>query len=96
MSVPAKWHAAVVVWLLQEEPEPVEWKELHIGSGEGDQLRAYPGVIDKRTAEALGMARGSSGRLGSRVFFKCQTAFVASFDVRTALTWPHRVRCQGH
>ena len=28
MSVLTKWYAAVVVGLLHEEPEPIEWKEL--------------------------------------------------------------------
>ena len=32
MSVLAKWYAAVVVGLLQEEPEPVEWRELYVGA----------------------------------------------------------------
>ena len=31
MSVFATWYAVVVVGLLQEEPEPVEKKELHVG-----------------------------------------------------------------
>ena len=32
MSMLAKWYAAVVVGLLQEEEEPVEWRRLHVGT----------------------------------------------------------------
>ena len=31
-SVVEKWHVAVVVAMWHEEPEPIEWKELHVGA----------------------------------------------------------------
>ena len=63
MSALAKRYAAEVVGLLQEEPEPVGWEELHVGAE-----RTHAGAIDTRTAEALGVAGGSTGGLGSAVF----------------------------
>ena len=32
LLVLVKWYATVLVGLLQEEPEPVEWRELHVGA----------------------------------------------------------------
>ena len=68
MSVLAEWYAAVIVGLLQEEPELIEWKELHVGGGEGGgQLRAHAGMIDKSIAKTLGVAGGSVRCVGSGV-----------------------------
>ena len=76
MSVLAKWSAAVVVGLLHEEPEPIEWKELHVGAERRtncEHLHALLTNILQRHWEwqVLG-------------FFHYQTACVASKDVKAA------------
>ena len=62
----AKSYAAVVVGLLQEEPEPIEWKDLHVGAKRGvncEHRQAW-GIIHKRNWEVAG---GSEGGLDSQV-----------------------------
>ena len=41
VSVLAERYAAVMVGLLQAEPEPIEWKEFHVGAERRGQLRAH-------------------------------------------------------
>ena len=58
-SVLSKWHAAVLVGLLRDEREPVEWDGLHVGAEKG--VVAYASVTDEYSTVTLGMARRSSG-----------------------------------
>ena len=60
MSVLAKCYAAVVVRVLQEEPEPVEWRDLHVGA---------------RVARRNGSQGFSSTKQRSWTAWKCGTAF---------------------
>ena len=85
MSVLAKCYAAVVVGLLQEEWETLEWEELHVGAERGincEHMQALLANILQRHWEWL-----LEDRRDVRVplFSKYQTAFVASVDVKTAL-----------
>ena len=71
MSVLAKWCAAVVVGLLHEEQEPLEWKELHVGAERCINCDPWEWQEDRRDCWMPG-------------FFRCKTACVASVDVKMA------------
>ena len=60
MSLLAKWYAAGVVGLLHEEPEPLGWKELHVGAERCINCEHMHGVIDEYSTAALGVAGRST------------------------------------
>ena len=67
MSALAKWHATVVVGLLHAEPEPTEWKELHVGAERGVNCEQMQTLLTNSGSEALGVAGGSTRCLSSAV-----------------------------
>ena len=72
-----------MVVLLHEEPEPTEWKELHVGAGRSinsEHMQALLAKMLQRHWECQ-EDRRVEWVLG---FCKNKTAFVASLDVRTA------------
>ena len=83
MSVLAEWYVAVMVGLLQEEPELVEWKALAVGAEGMVNCEHMQALLTIFFAETLGVAGGSARDVGSGVQVT-HTAFVASLDVRTA------------
>ena len=48
LSMFSKWYTTVLVELLHEEKEPIEWRNLHVGA-----VRAHAGVTYEHTAETL-------------------------------------------
>ena len=78
----AKWYAAMVVRLLHEEPEPTEWKESRVwverGVNYGHMQALLTNILQRHWV-------WHQDRRGAWVpgFFKCQTAFMASLDVKT-------------
>ena len=67
-SVFSKWYTTVLVDLLHEEKEPLEWRSLHVGAERGfNQLRAHAGLVDEYTTETLGVAGQSPNRFATRV-----------------------------
>ena len=60
-SVLAKCYAVVAVGLLHEEPEPIEWKELHVGAERCITCEHMHGVIDEYSTAAVEVA-GRSAR----------------------------------
>ena len=57
----SKWYTAVLVDMLHEEKEPIEWLSLHVGAERGVNCEHMQVLhIDESIAEALGMAGESS------------------------------------
>ena len=83
MSVLPKWYAAVVVVLLREEHVPVEWSELHIGAERVVNCEHMQALL---TSIPQAHSEWQQDRREDWVpgFFKYQTTFVTSLDVRTA------------
>ena len=48
LSMFSKWYTTVLVELLHEEKEPIEWRNLHVGAE-----RAHAGGTYEHTAETL-------------------------------------------
>ena len=83
LSVLSKWYTTVLVDLLHEEKEPIEWRSLHVGAERGVNCEHMQASLknvmqkhwewqeDRRTDLQPG-------------FHKHNTAFMASLDVKTA------------
>ena len=81
--------------LLQEEPEPVEWKALAVGAEGMVNCEHMLALLTNCFAETLGVAGGSARYVGSG--FKSHT--LRSWPAWTCgrrSTWPHRPWCQGY
>ena len=95
MSVLAEWHAAVMVGLLQEERELIEFKELAVGAESrvnSEHMQALLTNILQRHWEWQ-VDRRDTWDLG----FKSHT--LRSWPAWTCgrrSTWPHRPWCQGY
>ena len=82
MSVLAEWYAAVMVGLLQEEPEPIEWKGIDCrlekkGRSNCEHMQALLTTLLQRHSERQENQRDA----GVPGFFKCQTAFMGVWTV---------------
>ena len=83
LSVFCKWKTTVLVDLLHEEKEPVEWKLLHVGAERGvncEHLQALVTNIFQRHWEWQ-EERRTDLQAG---FYRYNMAFMASLDVKTA------------
>ena len=66
LSVFSKWHSTVLVDLLHEQEEPVQWRRLHVGAERGVNCEHMQAPADERIPEALGMAGGQADRSATR------------------------------
>ena len=83
LSVSSEWYTTVLVDLLHEEQEPVEWRKLHVGAESGvncEHMQALVTNIFQRDSEWL-EDRRIDLQPGS---YRYNTAFMASLDVKTA------------
>ena len=83
LSVFSEWFTTVLVDLLHEEKEPVEWKRLHVGAERGvscEHMQALVTNSFKRHWEWQEDRRTDLQPGG----YRYNTAFMASFDVKTA------------
>ena len=64
MSVLAKWYAAVVVGLLHKEPEPIEWKELHVGAERSTNCEQMQALLTNIFCRDIGCGRKIDELLG--------------------------------
>ena len=62
----SKWYMTVLVDLLHEEKEPIEWRGLHVGAERGVNCE-HMQTADEHPTMALGVAGGSLDQCGTRV-----------------------------
>ena len=65
-SVMSKWCASCIIFRLEKEREPENWKNLHVGGVGWDKLPTLASDEDECTTETLGMG----GRKTNNVFGK--------------------------
>ena len=56
LSVFSKWYTSVLVDMLHEEKEPIEWMELHVGAERGVNCEHMQVLLANFTTKALGVA----------------------------------------
>ena len=78
LSVFSTWYTTVLVDLLHEEQEPIEWSSLHVGAERGvncENLQALLTNILQRSWEWPGRSRTDL----EPGFFRNKTAFIAAW-----------------
>ena len=83
LSVFSKWFTTVLVEILHEEKEPIEWRSLHVSAERGvncEHTQALRTNTLQRHWEWQ-EDRSTDLRLG---FYRYNAAFMASWDVKTA------------
>ena len=97
MSVLAERHAAVMVGLLQEEREPIEFKELAVGAESRVNCQHMQALLAKKICRDTGSGRWIGEIREIWGSFKSHT--LRSWPAWTCgrrSTWPHRPWCQGY
>ena len=82
-SVFSKWYTAVLVDLLHEEQEPLEWMELHLGAERGVNCE-YMQVLSTDLLQKHWEWQANRRKDWEPGQFKYKTMYMASLDVKTA------------
>ena len=84
LSVFSKWYTTVLVDVLHEETEPIEWMSLHVGAERGVNCEHMQGLLTNLLQKYLEWQENRRKDLEPDKF-KCKTMYIASLDVKTAL-----------
>ena len=61
LSVFSNWYTTVLVDLLHEEKEPIEWRSLHVGAGRGVNCDYMQALVTKKKKRNAGSGRKTAG-----------------------------------
>ena len=83
LSVFSKWYTTVLVDLLHEEKEPIEWMSLHVGAERGVNCEHMQGSLTNLLQKHWEWQENRRKDLEPGKF-KYKTMYMASLDVKTA------------